>query len=60
MFITEILTRLKQDERGATVIEYALIITLLSLVIVGAAGNLANGTNGTWTTASSKVDAAIK
>jgi len=38
-----LIRRLLSDKSGATAIEYGLIIALLSLVIVAAVGQVANG-----------------
>ncbi|MGJ9411382.1 Flp family type IVb pilin [Aeromicrobium sp. CF4.19] len=35
-YITGALTAPKRDEKGATVVEYALVIGLISLVLIGA------------------------
>lgn len=37
-----LIRRLLSDKSGATAIEYGLIVALLSLVIVGAVGQVAN------------------
>jgi pilus assembly protein Flp/PilA len=41
--------RLRGDERGVVYIEYALLMTLIALVIVGGASLLGNNINGLFT-----------
>lgn len=54
----ERLQKLVRDARGATAIEYALILAVLSLAIIGAAQRLVGPTNGMWNTIQSNVLAA--
>lgn len=42
------LLRFFRDERGATAIEYALIASLIGLVIIGAVGAIGDSLNGTF------------
>jgi pilus assembly protein Flp/PilA len=37
-----------RDERGATAIEYALIASLIGMVIIGAVGAIGGSLNGTF------------
>ncbi len=37
-----------RDERGATAIEYALIASLIGLVIIGAVTSIGDALNGTF------------
>lgn len=37
-----------RDERGATAIEYALIASLIGMVIIGAIGAIGDALNGTF------------
>lgn len=53
------LKRFLADERGATAIEYGLIIAVLSLLLVAAYGNLQGILIATITDATAKVEAAI-
>ena len=55
MFNFDILASLKKDKRGATAIEYGLIVGLVSIVAIGAMQNFATGSNGLWTTAAAKL-----
>jgi pilus assembly protein Flp/PilA len=43
------LRRLRRDKRGATAIEYGLIVALIGVAIMGALGNLGGGVGGMWT-----------
>ncbi len=56
--VRERLQKLVRDARGATAIEYALILAVLSLAIIGAAQRLVGPTNGMWNTIQSNVLAA--
>jgi pilus assembly protein Flp/PilA len=42
------LRRLRSDKRGATAIEYGLIVSLIVVAIMGALSNLGGGANGMW------------
>jgi Flp pilus assembly pilin Flp len=46
----KVLLRTRADERGVTSVEYALVIGLVSLVVVGAAVSLGAGFT-TWASA---------
>ncbi len=45
----ELINRLRGDERGVVYVEYALLLTLIALVIVGGAALLGNNINGLFT-----------
>ena len=47
--------RLLRDDRGATAIEYGLIVTLIVVAMMAALQNVANESNGLWATVSNKV-----
>ena len=49
------LGRLIRDARGATAVEYGLIISLIVIAMVGALMNLANANSNLWNNVSSKV-----
>ena len=53
------LRRLRADERGATAIEYGLIIALIALAIMGGLSALGGGSDGMWTGIKDKVDNAM-
>ena len=42
------LRRLCRDNRGATAIEYGLIVALIGVAIMGALSNLGGGVGGMW------------
>jgi pilus assembly protein Flp/PilA len=44
------------DERGATAVEYGLIVSLIVLAMLGALGNVAAVTTNLWTTIANEVD----
>ncbi|OAN67194.1 Flp family type IVb pilin [Sphingomonas sp. TDK1] len=46
------------SERGATAVEYGLIISLIVLAMVAALGNFGNATGGMWNNVSQKVQHA--
>ena len=48
----------RRDERGATLVEYALLIALIVVVLVGAVGFLGDTTNDSFSTAHSSIGAA--
>ena len=50
------LRRLRRDNRGATAIEYGLIVALIGVAIMGALSNLGGGVGGMW----SKLDATVQ
>ena len=41
--------RLRRDDRGATAIEYGLIVALIGVAIMGALSTLGGGVGGMWT-----------
>lgn len=53
--MTRLLKHLRDDERGATAIEYALIISLIFLAMAGALANVADTTTNMWNNVSSEV-----
>jgi pilus assembly protein Flp/PilA len=42
------LRRILRDQKGATAVEYGLILTLIVLAMLGAASNMAGGTTSLW------------
>ncbi|MFK4004110.1 Flp family type IVb pilin [Qipengyuania sp. NPDC077563] len=52
------LKALGHDERGATAVEYGLILALIFLALVGAVKTFGQETISMWTNVSSKVDSA--
>lgn len=53
-----LIDKLSQDERGATAIEYGLIISLIVIAMIAALGNVANSTIGMWNNVSNEVTEA--
>ena len=49
------LLRIIKDERGATAVEYGLILALIFLAMVGAVANFANTTINMWNHVSDEV-----
>ena len=49
------LRRLGAEKKGATVVEYGLIIALIIIAIVGAVNGVASTTTGMWNNVSSIV-----
>ena len=41
--------RLRRDKRGATAIEYGLIVALIALAMIGGLSTLGGGAGGMWT-----------
>ncbi len=54
----KLMRALARDRRGATAVEYGLILALIVLTMVVALTNLANVSVGMWNNISSKVQAA--
>jgi pilus assembly protein Flp/PilA len=51
--------RLLRDERGATAIEYGLILAMITLAIIGALRGFANEATAMWDDVRSKSEEAI-
>ena len=58
--MVQFLKRLGRDERGATAVEYGLIIALIFLAIIGAVDLFGQETIKMWTNISTEVDEAIQ
>jgi pilus assembly protein Flp/PilA len=43
MFVQNLLTRLRRDERGATAVEYGLIVALIAVAIIAALTKIGHG-----------------
>ena len=50
-------SRMLADERGATAVEYGLIVSLIVLAMLGALGQVAGATTNLWDTIANEVDA---
>ena len=48
MSLTAFLKHIGTDDKGATAVEYGLIVSLIVLAMVGALGGLANETSRVW------------
>lgn len=53
------LARFRNDEHGATVVEYGLIVATIALVIAGAFGLSADAIENNFLFAGGKIEAAI-
>lgn len=47
-----------RDSRGATAVEYGLIVALIVIAMIAALKNMASTTTGMWNSVSTKVDQA--
>jgi len=56
--VVQFLKRLERDERGATAVEYGLILALIFLALVGAVEAFGQQTIEMWNNISSEVQAA--
>ena len=59
MSVNLFIKRLLRDDRGATAIEYGLIVTLIVVAMMAALQNVANETNGLWATVSNEVSESM-
>ncbi len=57
--IRRTLRRLLADDRGATAIEYGLIVALISIAVISGMSSLGGGSNGMWTHISDDVTNAM-
>ena len=53
-----VLCQLARSRRGATAVEYGLIVAVIVITMVAALQGLANTTTGMWNNVSDKVQAA--
>lgn len=51
----ELLLRLRSDDRGATAVEYGLIVSLIAIFIIGAVTALGGGIAGVFNTISTNL-----
>ena len=56
----QFLKELKQDDWGATAVEYGLIVALIFLAIMGAIDTFGQTTISMWENVSSKVESATQ
>ena len=57
MRIVHVLSRILRDHRGATAIEYGLIVALIVIAILATLKGVADENTGIWTYVMSNVDA---
>lgn len=57
MRIVHVLSRILRDHRGATAIEYGLIVALIVIAIIAALNGVADENEGLWAIVRSKVEA---
>ena len=53
--IRKTLRRLPKDQKGATAIEYGLIVALIAIAMMGGLRALGGGAGGMWSNISSQV-----
>lgn len=53
------LTRFWRDERGATAVEYGLIVAMIVIAIIGGISSVGGSTGGMWGNMSNKAVAAL-
>ncbi|MEB3415219.1 Flp family type IVb pilin [Alteriqipengyuania sp. WL0013] len=53
-----IIKSLGNDEKGATAVEYGLIVALIVVAIIGAVKGVADENNGMWATVNNKTAVA--
>ena len=56
--VLHVMLRLIRDSRGATAVEYGLIVTLIVIAMIASLQFLANTTTGLWNNVSTKVATA--
>lgn len=54
--IRKYFSRLRRDKRGATAIEYGLIVALIAIAMMGGLRTLGGGAGGMWTNLSQTAD----
>lgn len=55
MLAIRTMRRLRSDKRGATAIEYGLIVALIAVAAIGGMSSLGGGSNGMWGKLDNKV-----
>jgi pilus assembly protein Flp/PilA len=51
--------RLRSDKRGATAIEYGLIVALIAVAIISSLSKLGGGANGMWSQLDNNLNQAM-
>ena len=59
MLAIRTLRRIRSDKRGATAIEYGLIVALIAIAAMGGITALGGGANGMWGKIDNQVEAAM-
>ena len=59
MFAIRTMRRLRSDKRGATAIEYGLIVALIAVAIISSLSKLGGGSNGMWGKLDTQLDASM-
>lgn len=59
MTLMQLLKRIANDDRGATAIEYGLIVSLVVIACIGAFDAVANENTGIWAVVSTKISGAM-
>ncbi|MXO57205.1 Flp family type IVb pilin [Pontixanthobacter gangjinensis] len=59
MTLMQLLTRIANDDRGSTAIEYGLIASLVVIASIGAFEAVANENTGLWGVVSSQINDAM-
>ena len=54
-----LLNQLCRDEKGATAVEYGLIVALIVIAIIGSMGSVANESSGLWATVRENVEVVM-
>ncbi|TLM85468.1 Flp family type IVb pilin [Pseudarthrobacter sp. NamE2] len=54
-FYTNLMTRLRRDEKGATAVEYGIMVALIAVVIIVAVSTLGGTLNGMFETVSTDI-----
>jgi pilus assembly protein Flp/PilA len=52
--VLEFVFRIAKCDRGATAVEYGLIVSLIIIAMIASLGNLAESNNGIWINVSNK------
>lgn len=59
MRFAQTLRALSRDERGATAVEYGLIVSLIVIAVIGAMNALASETTSMWVTITEMISAVM-
>lgn len=54
-FLTLMLTARRDEEKGATAVEYGLMVALIAVAIIGTVSLLGTGLNGLFTSVTGKL-----